>query len=138
MSALEDRLRTELRAESELIAPESIPALSLPEQDGRRAATPRRWGLRWWPAWVTPMAAAAAVLAVIIASLAISGVILRRPAGNGPAGSSGVFAKVPRYFIALPRDPRPRDRRRDRHRSCAGDHRAAQAIHGVYVGGSRR
>jgi hypothetical protein len=105
VSALEDRLRTELRAESELIAPESIPALSLPEQDGRRAATPRRWGLRWWPAWVTPMAAAAAVLAVIIASLAISGVILRRPAGIGPAGSSGVFAKVPRYFIALPQVP---------------------------------
>ena len=40
---------------------------------------------------------------MIIASLAISGVILR-PAGNGPA-NSGVFAKVPRYFIALPEIP---------------------------------
>ncbi len=102
MSALEDRLRTELRAESELIAPESIPALSPPELGNHRAATPPRWGLRRWPTWVTPMAAAAAVLAVIIASLALSGVIPRRPAGTGPAGSSGVFAKVPRFFVALP------------------------------------
>ena len=47
------------------------------------------------------MAAAAAVAGVIIASLAISGLILR-PAGTSPANSSGVFAKVPRYFVAIP------------------------------------
>jgi hypothetical protein len=62
----------------------------------RRTAGPRRW-----PGWLAPVAAAAAVAAVIIASLAVSGLILR-PAGTGPAGSSGVFAKVPRYFVALP------------------------------------
>jgi hypothetical protein len=66
----------------------------------RRAAGPRRW-----PGWLAPVAAAAAVVGVIIASLAISGLILR-PAGTGPADSSGVFAKVPRYFVALP-DPGP-------------------------------
>jgi len=38
---------------------------------------------------------------VIIASLAISRLILR-PAGTGPANSSGVFAKVPRYFVVIP------------------------------------
>src|SRR5215510_128983 len=62
----------------------------------RRAPGPRRW-----PGWLAPVAAAAAVAGVIIASLAISGLILR-PAGTGPAGSSGVFAKVPRYFVAIP------------------------------------
>ena len=64
----------------------------------RRAAGPRRW-----PGWLAPVAAAAAVAGVIIASLAISGLILR-PAGTGP-NSSGVFAKVPRYFVALPGKP---------------------------------
>jgi hypothetical protein len=66
----------------------------------RRGAMPRRW-----PGWLAPAAAATAVVAVIIASLAISGVILHRPAGTGPAHSSGVFAKVPRYFVALPEIP---------------------------------
>jgi len=64
----------------------------------RRAAAPRRW-----PGWLAPVAAAAAVAGVIIASLGISGLILRP--GTGPAGSSDVFAKVPRYFVAIPEVP---------------------------------
>ena len=39
---------------------------------------------------------------MIIASLAVSGLIGRDHAGSGPANSSGVFAKVPRYFVAIP------------------------------------
>jgi hypothetical protein len=60
---------------------------------------------RWvgWVGWLAPVAAAAAVVGVILASLAISGVLLR-PAGTGP-NSSGVFAKVPRYFVAVPQIP---------------------------------
>jgi hypothetical protein len=65
----------------------------------RRTAGPRRW-----PGWLAPVAAAAAVTGVIIASLGISGLILR-PAETGPAGSSSVFAKVPRYFVAIPEVP---------------------------------
>jgi hypothetical protein len=65
----------------------------------RRTAGPRRW-----PGWLAPVTAAAAVAGVIIASLGISGLILR-PAETGPAGSSGVFAKVPRYFVAIPEVP---------------------------------
>jgi len=65
----------------------------------RRGHVPRRW-----PGWLAPVAAAAAVAGVIIASLGISGLVLR-PAGTGPAGSSGVFAKVPRYFVASPEVP---------------------------------
>lgn len=65
----------------------------------RRAAGPRRW-----PGWLAPVAAAAAVAGVVIGSLAISGVIQRRPAETGPA-NRGVFAKVPRYFVAVPEIP---------------------------------
>ncbi len=65
----------------------------------RRTAGPRRW-----PGWLAPVAAAAAVTGVIIASLDISGLIMR-PAETGPAGPSGVFAKVPRYFVAIPEVP---------------------------------
>ena len=63
---------------------------------GRRAIGPRRW-----PGWLAPLAAAAAVVGVVIASLAISGVLLR-PAGTGGTNAAGVFARVPRYFVALP------------------------------------
>jgi len=51
------------------------------------------------------VAAAAAVVGVVLASLAISSVIWRHPAGTGPANSSGVLAKVPRYFVAIPELP---------------------------------
>jgi hypothetical protein len=62
-----------------------------------------RWAVRprRWPGWLAPVAAAAAVAGVIIASLGVSGLILR-PAKSGPASSSAVFAKVPRYFVAIP------------------------------------
>ena len=83
------------------------PTWQLPGQSGGWPAAGlvrRRPGRRRWPGWLAPAAAAAAVAGVIIASLAISGLILR-PGGSGPAGSSGVFAKVPRYFVAIPEVP---------------------------------
>jgi hypothetical protein len=110
VNALEDRLRTELRAESQLITGEAIPALSLPGQDGHRAAgngrpvpglVRRAAGPPRWPGWLAPVAAAAAVVGVVVGLLVISGLILR-PAKSGPANTSAVFAKVPRYFIAIP------------------------------------
>lgn len=61
----------------------------------------RAVGARRWPGWLPPVAAAVAVAGVIIASLGVSSLILR-PGGTGPANSSRVFAKVPRYFVALP------------------------------------
>jgi hypothetical protein len=61
-------------------------------------------GMRRWPGWLAPVAAAAAVAGVIIASLAVSGLILR-PGRSGPAAPSSVFAKVPRYFTAIPEVP---------------------------------
>jgi hypothetical protein len=55
---------------------------------------------RHWPGWLAPVAAAAAVAGVILASLAVSGVLLR-PGSGGQANSAGAFAKVPRYLVAL-------------------------------------
>ena len=60
----------------------------------RRATAPQRW-----PGWLAPVAAAAAVVAVVIASLAISSALVR-PARTGPDPASA-FGKVPPYFVAL-------------------------------------
>ena len=100
MSALEDRLTAELRAESELIKPESLAGLILPELGlagmdrsglGRsglgRSGAGRRAG-RWWPPWLAPLAAAAAVLAVVAGALAaarvFSGPSAQQPAAPAP------------------------------------------------------
>lgn len=106
MSALEDRLTAELRAESELIKPESLSGLSLPElslagmdrpapgRSGRRARRGRRAG-RWWPPWLAPLAAAAAVLAVVAGALAaarlFSGPSAPQPAAPAPS-------RLPAYY----------------------------------------
>src|SRR5262249_28060535 len=66
-------------------------------------------GSRRWPGGPAPVAAAAAVARRVNASPGLSGLSLRpgrlRPGGSGPAGSSGVFARVPRYFVAIPEVP---------------------------------
>jgi hypothetical protein len=98
VSALEDRLAAEMRAESELIGPESLPELSLPGlslpglgPSGRRG---RRAGRRW-PAWLTPLAAAAAVLAVVAGTLTavrmLSGPSAPQPATPAPS-------RLPAYY----------------------------------------
>jgi hypothetical protein len=97
VNALENRLRTELRAESQLIAPESIPALSLPGQDSRRLATLRYRGTRRWPAWVIPVAAAAAVTAVIAGALTVSHMVF----GGAPKRHAAAwmsYSRLPPYY----------------------------------------
>jgi hypothetical protein len=99
MTALEDRLRTELRAESQLVAPESIPTLSLPGQEGRRLTGRRGRGTRRWPAWVTPVAAAAAVTAVIAGTLTVSHMV----SGDAPtrqAAARTSYSHLPPYYAS--------------------------------------
>ena len=97
MSVLEDRLRAELRAESQLITPESIPSLSLPGPDRRRRATLRRRGPRRWTAWATPIAAAAAVTAVIAGALGVSRLVSGGPPDQRAAAPVS-YSHLPPYY----------------------------------------
>lgn len=93
MTVLEDRLRSELRAESELITPESIVPLRLPGDGGQPGRLPRGRA-RHWPPWVTPLAAAAAAAAVIAGTFAIA----RALPGSGPRPAAAGHASVPAYY----------------------------------------
>ncbi len=109
MNRLEDRLAAALRDTGEEIRPHSVPPLRL---DGaqRRVTVPRL--PRRWMAWLTPLAAAVAVAAVVATSLAISATFHGHARGNSPAGASrwhgsplgprSALHKVPPYFVALP------------------------------------
>lgn len=116
MTALEDRLRRDLRAESEQITPESLTDLHLPgpavrpgrprsggSWRGIRWAAGRRGALRPWLAWVKPLAAAAAVVAVIAGALAVSRAIQGHPPAAGiPPDYSG----APAYYAYTAEGPR--------------------------------
>jgi WD40-like Beta Propeller Repeat len=102
MNVLEDKLRVALRETGEEIAPHSVPPLQL-RRARRRLGLPRP-AARRWSAWLAPVAAAAAVTAVVTGSLAISGTFhsqhrhRHRPPVAGPAGT---LASLPPYYIAL-------------------------------------
>ena len=115
MNTIEDRLRAAVQAAAGTVAPGSAPPLNLPGQPGRpgRARRPRRSG---WPRWVAPLVAAASVIAVIAASLAITGGGTHarpRPAAGGPhtgprpaapetrAERAAALASVPPYYLTL-------------------------------------
>lgn len=92
---LEEQLRAELRAEAETVTPDSIRALHLPEQRWRSPATLRRALPRQWPNWTKPLAAAAAVVAVIGGTFAAGGSI------TGPASAARPAAthlRPPTYY----------------------------------------
>jgi hypothetical protein len=94
VSVLEDRLRSELRAESELITPESIVPLRLTGDTERGPSVPRRRGPRQWPIWVIPLAAAAAAAAVIAGTFAIAHAL---PV-SGPRPASPKLSGLPAYY----------------------------------------
>ena len=110
MSALEDRLRRDLGAESGQITPDSLPDLRLPGSGAGRAghswlAGPWRKGPRaggaplgvrpQWLAWAKPLAAAAAVIAVIAGALALSRAIQGQPPA---AGIPPDYSSAPPYY----------------------------------------
>jgi len=128
MNTLEDRIRAAVVQTAEEIAPGSIRPLSLPGQvpPGRRAradraATAGRGSARW-PRVLIPVAAAASVIAVVAASLAITGSLSggrsaaarahagqpgtgRSQPGKAPqivsAASRAALASVPGFYVAL-------------------------------------
>ena len=110
MSTLEDRLRRDLQAESGQITADSLPDLRLPGPAAHPAghswrAGPWHGGLRAggaplgvrpaWLAWAKPLAAAAAVVAVIAGALALSRVIGGQPA---VAGVPPDYSGAPPYY----------------------------------------
>ena len=97
MTPLEDRLRAEMTAESELIEPGSIPALRLPAQGPRPLSRLRRRVPRRWPAWMTALAAAAAVTAVIVGIFAIAHAV-SRPGPKPPATGGVSYPGIPSYY----------------------------------------
>jgi hypothetical protein len=114
MNMLEDRLRAATRAAADTVTPLSLPPLELPGSPDP-APPRRRWrarpGSRAWPALLAPLAAAAAVVAVIAGSLAISATFHGRSRGSrpGPAarlhgsplGDPAALRDVPPYFVSL-------------------------------------
>jgi hypothetical protein len=98
MISTEDRLRAAAQAAASTVAPGSAPPLHLPTEPGRAPArlTPtRRRGWRWAAA---PLAAAAAVLAVLAASLALA----HSAPGDRPAPPGRtLLAGIPAYYVAL-------------------------------------
>jgi hypothetical protein len=111
MNRLEDRLTAALRDTGEEISPDSVPPLRL-RGGGRRVTLPRL--PRRWTTGLAPLAAAAAVAVVVVASLPISGLFHGHLQSTGPAaaprwngspiGPRSALHKVPPYFVELPAD----------------------------------
>jgi WD40-like Beta Propeller Repeat len=104
MNTLEDRVRAAAQAAADTVPDGSAPPLRLPR-------APRRLG---WPAqrhaqrsWIMPLAAAAAVLVVVAASVLVARAIVPGqtvPAtGPGPAPALPLSADgLPAYFLVIP------------------------------------
>jgi hypothetical protein len=101
VTALEDRLRRELRAESEQITPDTIAGLRLPPhgargrrllslayRGGERQGAPLR-------GWLAPVAAAIVVAALIAGSLALSDALFRVQAPGWPVGGHSRTSELP-------------------------------------------
>jgi hypothetical protein len=97
MNTVEDRLRAALRDTAGEVTPQSVPPLRLHGARRRGVAGPA--ARRRWAAWLTPLAAAASVTAVVAASLAIPTALHGgHQAASRPAGP---FAGLPSYYIVL-------------------------------------
>lgn len=96
MTRLEDRLRADLTAESAQIEPGSLPPLHLPAE--ARPARGRRISPRRWPAWMTALAAAAAVTLVLAGTFLAGHMLARSGPGQGPATGEPAYSGIPPYY----------------------------------------
>jgi hypothetical protein len=111
VNTIEDRLRAAAKAAAGTVADGSAPPLRLPERRALRGRALRgRAPRRGWPGWAAPLAAAAAVLAVVAGSLAVGGVL--SPGGSpapgrhrvspaAPTARPSTVDGLPPYFLAL-------------------------------------
>jgi hypothetical protein len=98
VTRLEDRLRADMRAESARIEPGSIPALHLPAPARHPRGTLRRKSPRHWPAWMTALAAATAVTAVIAGTFIVGHLVARTGPNRGPAAGKPAYSGIPPYY----------------------------------------
>jgi hypothetical protein len=98
MIATEERLRAAMRAAADTVPPGSSPKLRLPDGQPGRA----RWDLRRrWARAMVPLAAAAAVAAVVIASLTLTRGVPTSSSGGAESSARPVALNgVPAYYIA--------------------------------------
>jgi hypothetical protein len=97
VTRLEERLRADMRAESERIGPGSIPALQLPV----RAHPPdrlRHRGPRHWSAWVATLAAAAAVTVVIAGTFLVAHIVSGEGPGPPATGEPAPYSGIPPFY----------------------------------------
>jgi hypothetical protein len=100
MTPLHNKLRDALRETADEI-PAHAPPLDLsPRPRASRAGQHARWR-----AWVTPLAAAALVLAAVGGSLAVAGNLTHQPVTSGP--QAGLNGGVPAYYVALVTTAKP-------------------------------
>jgi hypothetical protein len=95
VNTTEERLRAAARAVAGTVPSESMPPLRLPAAQPQQAGP--RGRQRRWPDWLTPLSAAAAVIAVIAMSVAVTRGPLSGPNARADAGPDG----TPPYYVAL-------------------------------------
>jgi hypothetical protein len=109
MTTIEDRLRAAATAAAGTVAPGSAPPLRLPREPGRRSGPGRRGSREKWTRRMAPLAAAAAVIAVVAASLAVAGGAPGHRSRPQPhAARASALAALPPYYVMLTgRNPDP-------------------------------
>ena len=110
MTGLENKLRAALRETAGEIPDDPPPLRLSPLAVSRRSASQRPAQQHWaqqhwarWPAWAAPLAAAAAIVALVVASLTL---VHDRPDVEGPSTGQATTAPpgpaaVPPYYVAL-------------------------------------
>jgi hypothetical protein len=97
VTRLEERLRADMRAESEQIGPGSIPALQLPAR-AHPSGRLRRRSPRHWPGWVATLAAAVAVTVVIAGTFFFSHIVSGSGPGPSAPGGPAPYSGIPPYY----------------------------------------
>lgn len=94
MNTVEDRLRAATQAAAQTVAPGSAPPLRLPSRAPRRLSRPGQTPRRRWNRIAIPLAAAAAVAAVVISS-----VYLGQQRSADSRAATAALAQIPPYFL---------------------------------------
>lgn len=98
MNTLEDNVKTALRQTADEIRPHQVPPLRLTSHRLRNAWRTRRHRVS---PWLVPLTAAAAVAAVVVASVAVSGSIgAHRPRAHS-SSRGGPLAGLPGFYLNL-------------------------------------